>query len=259
MSYNICEGGEDRLAEITRLLRRRQADVVALLEANSRLAVDALGRALGMAVVYGEANCPYAVAWLSRLPIHSSTNHRLPALAKTLLEIQVDGNAGRLRLFATHLADRRQALTRPREDEIRSILGVLGAAASVPHLLVGDLNAIRPGDAVGEPPDGEAKVGDALPDAPRRTIRQLLGAGYVDCYRTVHPRQPGYTYPSRAPWLRLDYIFASPALAAGLARCDLARGELAVRASDHLAVVADFDHPAVAGRRTRLGGIPTHG
>jgi endonuclease/exonuclease/phosphatase family metal-dependent hydrolase len=215
---------------------------VALLEANSQPAVEALGRALGMAMVYGEANCPYAVAWLSRLPIRSSTNHRLPVLAKTLLEIAVDWDHRPLRLFATHLADRRQAITRPREDEMRAILGVLAAAGSQPHLLVGDLNAIRPGDPVGEPPGGEAKLGDALPDAPRRTIQSLLDAGYVDCYRAIRPRRPGYTYPSQAPWLRLDYLFAFPAMATGLASCDSTDGDLARRASDHLAVTAEFRH-----------------
>jgi endonuclease/exonuclease/phosphatase family metal-dependent hydrolase len=180
------------------------------------------------------------VACLSRLPIVSSENHRLPALSKTLLGIQVDGNGGPLRLFATHLADRRQAVTRPREAEMHAILGVLSTAGSMPHLLVGDLNAVRPGDPVGEPPGGEAKVGDALPDSPRRTIGCLLDARYVDCYRAIHPRSPGYTYPARAPWLRLDYLFASPALAAGLASSEVVRGELAVRASDHLAVAAEF-------------------
>jgi hypothetical protein len=179
--YNICEGGADRLRLIGRLLHRRRAGTVAVLEANSRPAVDALGRELGMSVVYGEANCPFAVAWLSRLPVRSSKNYRLRALSKTLLEIHVDSVNGPLSLFATHLADRRQLVTQPREDEVRAILGVLNTRRSLPHLLVGDLNSIRFGDPVGVPPGGEAKLGDALPDAPRRAIQQLLDAGYRDC------------------------------------------------------------------------------
>src|SRR5258708_39853188 len=130
VTYNICEGGADRLSVIGRLLHPRRADAVALLEASSRPTVEALGRELGMAVVYGEANCPYAIAWLTRLPVRSSTNHRLRALSKTLLEIHVDSVDGPLALFATHLADRRQEVTQPREDEIRAILGVLNTRQS---------------------------------------------------------------------------------------------------------------------------------
>jgi exodeoxyribonuclease-3 len=244
MIYNICEGGGDRLPAIARLLRGWRADVVALVESSSRPAVEALGQALGMTLVYGQANCPYGVAWLSRLPIRSSKNHRLATLSKTLLEIETEWHQRPLRLFATHLADRRQALTHPREDEVRTILGVLAGAGPAPQLLLGDLNAIRPGDPVGEPAGGEAKVGDALPDAPRRTIQSLLDAGYVDCYRALHPRRPGYTYPSRAPWLRLDYVFVSPAMAEALASCTIVDGELARRASDHLALTAEFRRAA---------------
>ncbi len=57
------------------------------------------------------------------------------------------------------------------------------------------------------------KRGDPVDGAPRLAIRRILEDGYVDCYRRLHPRTPGFTYPSDVPWLRLDYILASPALA----------------------------------------------
>ena len=79
-----------------------------------------------------------------------------------------------------------------------------------------------------------------MPGAARQTIRLILDAGYVDCYRLRHPREPGYTYPSDAPWLRLDDIFAAQSLARCLVECDVATSTQALQASDHLPVWAEF-------------------
>jgi exonuclease III len=109
-----------------------------------------------------------------------------------------------------------------------------------PHLLVGDFNALVAGDPVGGPPPGVRKTGDALPDAPRRTLRQLFDAGYVDCFRTLHPQLPGYTCSADHPWLRLDDAFAEPTLARRLVQCEVNRSNLARRASDHLPLVVRY-------------------
>lgn len=238
LSYNIREGGDGRLPNIAGIIRRQQPDAVALLEANSRTNAESLARELGMQLAFGEANCAYHVAWLSRPPIRRWENHRHAALAKTLLEIEVAWEGAPLRLFATHLASRHE----PPEpvDEIPVILGLLGPLAAQPHLLAGDFNALRPGDPVGEPPPGVMKRGEARESAPRPALGHLVEAGYVDCYRARHPRAPGYTYPSDTPWLRLDYVFASPPLAARLAACDVVTGAAAAQASDHFPLRAAF-------------------
>jgi len=88
-TYNLREGGEDRIGVIAALLQRTHADAVGPVEANSLANIETLGRKLSMDVMYGEANSPACVAWLSRLPIRSSTNHCLPELAETLLEVEV--------------------------------------------------------------------------------------------------------------------------------------------------------------------------
>ena len=238
LSYNICEGGDDRLPIIAAIIRKQQPDAVALLEANSRANALTLAQELEMQLVFGEANNACHVAWLSRLPIQRTENHRLAVLAKTLLEIEVVWEGAPLRLFATHLASRWDG--RQPVDEVPAILDVLRPLADQPHLLVGDLNALRPGDPVGTPPQGEEKRGDALSGAPRRAIRLILDAGYVDCYRRLHPQAPGYTYPSDDPWLRLDYIFAAPQMATRLYACDIVMGEDAELASDHFPVWAEF-------------------
>lgn len=207
LSYNLREGGGDRLEGIAEIIRRQRPDAVALEEATSRAAL-ALARDLGMELMFGEANGEYHVAWLSRLPVLRSKNHRLAVLAKTLLEIEVVWAGDPLRLFATHLASRHDPHS-PAE-EIPAILDVLSHVAGSPHVLMGDFNALSPGDLIGTPPRGEKKRGEAVEGVPREAIRLVLEAGYTDCFRTLHPDDPGYTYPSAVPWLRLDYIFASP-------------------------------------------------
>ena len=238
MAYNVLLGGEGRLSDIAAVVREERPDAVALLEASERGAA-VLAEEFGMASVIAESNHPFprelglCVAWLSRRPIERAENHALPELAKTLLEIEIDG----VQLFATHLASRHEAADHPRERELQAIAGVLEGGR---QLLVGDLNALAPGDRVGDAPPGIEPRGDAVPGAPREVLLPLAAAGYVDCYRSLHPEDPGYTYPSDGPWLRLDYVFASPELASQLRACDVVRTEVAVRASDHLPVWAEF-------------------
>jgi exodeoxyribonuclease-3 len=245
LSYNIWCGGDGRLPEITAIIRRQQPYAVALMEASSRANAEALARDLGMQLAFGEANNEAHIAWLSRLPIQQVTNYRQTALTKTMLEIEVDWEGAPLHLFATHLASRHDVQWP--QEEVRVILGILRPLAGQPHLLVGDLNAFGPDDPVGTPPGDEEQPGQVVNGVPRRpidirrqAIRLLLDAGYVDCYRTLHLQSPGYTYPSAAPWLRLDYVFASPEMAARLWACDLVMGADAEQASDHLPVWAEF-------------------
>ncbi len=197
LGYNIQEGGADRLAGIAGVIQDQAPDAVALLEAIDRTNVAVLAEDLGLRIAFGEADGGYHVAWLSRLPIRRSENYRLPMLAKTLLEIEVDWARAPLHLFATHLASRHDP--HPPAEEIASILDVLRSRGDRPGLLVGDLNALHPDDRVGIPPADTEPRSDAADGAPRLAIRRLLAARYVDCYRRLHPRAPGCTYPSAAP------------------------------------------------------------
>jgi len=79
--------------------------------------------------------------------------------------------------------------------------------------------------------------------APRGGIDLLLKAGYVDCFRALHPYEPGCTWPSALPAGRIDFIFASPELAHRLTASEVIGGSEGVagdQASDHLPVFAAF-------------------
>jgi len=79
--------------------------------------------------------------------------------------------------------------------------------------------------------------------APRGSIRKLLDANYVDCFRHTDPQARGFTCPAAAPAGRIDFIFADPHLAQRLETCCEIRegdGVTGNQASDHLAVAAEF-------------------
>jgi hypothetical protein len=51
----------------------------------------------------------------------------------------------------------------------------------------------------------------------------VLDAGYVDCFRKVHPQEDGFTLPSPHPQVHLDYVFAPPPLDKALRACRVVR------------------------------------
>ncbi|HLI07907.1 MAG TPA: endonuclease/exonuclease/phosphatase family protein [Ktedonobacteraceae bacterium] len=219
---------------------------MALLEANSRANAELLAQQVGMRLIFGEANTEFHIAWLSRLPVLQAENYRLPMLAKTLLQIEVAGKGGPVALFATHLnAGRRPEDEQVRSREARAILDVLHTLGEQPHALVGDFNSLHPTDEANLPlylttaaEEGEDNL--SAEPLPRQVIPLVLEAGYTDCYRALHPAEPGYTYAAPNPSLRLDYIFASPSLAGRLLACDRVTDAEAMIASDHLPLWAEF-------------------
>jgi endonuclease/exonuclease/phosphatase family metal-dependent hydrolase len=246
MAYNILDGGAGRLDAVADVIATTGSDAVALVEATTG-AVEELQQRLGLHATLGVGNSPvgHHIAWLAGAPPTRVRNHRLPALAKTLLEVELDGVC----LFATHLASRHEDDVYPREAEIAAILETL-AGVEQPHLLVGDFNALRSEDPIGTPPPGTEPRGDALPGAPRLVLAPLLAAGYVDCYRALHD-EPGYTHPSQAPWLRVDYAFASRELAAHVTACEVVRMAPATSASDHLPIVVEVRPSAAVAEAAR--------
>ncbi len=246
LSYNILEGGEDRLAHIANVIASQQPDVVALLEANERTNAETLARQLGMHLTFGEANSPYHVAWLSRHPVIREENYRLAVLAKTLLKIEVQWEGSPLALFATHLQHGRSPEQEQyRGMEMQAILEILRAHSEQPHMLMGDFNSLAPTDIpdianhlITSPNKSEELMQEG--QFVRDVIPVLLQAGYVDSYRTLHLSTPGYTYKLPRPSLRLDYIFIPPTLTSRLQACDVVTGQEAEIASDHLPILAEF-------------------
>jgi endonuclease/exonuclease/phosphatase family metal-dependent hydrolase len=189
-----------------------------------------------------------------------------------------------LMLYVVHLTSQARPGQRSilvRRAETRELVRTMASHKETPHLVMGDFNSIASGDTLqvsnlarryvhrlehNRARDASLHIGQrALRTAVRTIVNSrggsylldtigpsygkggidlLLNAGYVDCFRQLHPYEHGYTFPSSIPSLRIDYIFASPDLAASLVSCEViseGEGVSGEEASDHLPVLAEFN------------------
>lgn len=242
-TFNIHHAeGDDGVLDLDRVAKVvREADVVAFQEVDVRFRersklVDqaaALAKALGGDYAFGgnliEGTGQYGVALVSRLPILSKRNHPLPrapgrekAEPRGLLEVTIDVKGRPLRVFVTHLAHDSKPDRVLQVARIREVI----AAGEGPFLLMGDLN-FRP--------DSEESASLLAP------ARAGAAPMAVDAWAKVG-KGPGHTIGlgGKSPG-RIDYIFASPDLAAGL---ESARVDAETKASDHQPLFATLRVPA---------------
>jgi exodeoxyribonuclease-3 len=240
VSYNIRFGGGRRLPLIARVLTDLEPDVVMLQEATNRYAVERLAELTGLGHV--AANPGVSVAALARTAPSAERWHAPPGI-RAFLEIEPAGSA--LRLVGLHfpsgLSGRGEQARLRHAD---AVLAAIGQPADTRTLLVGDLNSIAP---------GETPIVSELPfwlrlllrfDGPIRSdvIPRLTDAGWADAFRSLHPDDPGFSFPTRAPHVRFDYVLAPAAILPQVRRCAPARGDgLARRASDHFPIVVEID------------------
>ncbi len=152
MTYNILAGGGPRLGDIEQVIRHAGADVVGLQEVLRPDLLVMLAERLGMHYALAPGADGWHVGALSRWPILESRPYTGPRMARGLLETLIELPGGRrMRFFATHLSARfmeRRAGEMRRLRELDFVLSRTEAArdAGEPHLLVGDLNSMPPGE-----------------------------------------------------------------------------------------------------------------
>lgn len=153
LSYNILVGGTGRIDNIERMIRTVNPDVVGLVEASNQDVVQELARRLGMEYrtnAVPDGSWRASIALLSRLPIVHSEVHARPDLrTRSLLEVSLEEEHGeKLTVFVTHLTasfSRGRGGDSIRRKEVREILRIMRANHG-PHVLIGDFNALAPGD-----------------------------------------------------------------------------------------------------------------
>jgi len=266
LTYNIHHGeGNDRVisaARIAEVIRESGADLVglnevhhpALLPGDERAFLARIAEAAGMGYVFGAAlpqedgwafPAPYGNALLARWPLLNAATGLLPGApgceVRGSVSAQVGGaqvggaEAGGAQLggaeaggpaglvcYVTHLENRDEAL---RVRQAQRLLGLLAAERRA-HLVIGDFNAVTP---------GEERGGQVPSSAPGL----LRAAGYVDAAQAAGAVAP--TCPSARPAERIDYVWLSPALAGSLRGCQVWDTPLARVASDHLPVLAALE------------------
>ena len=220
MTWNIhgTVGGNPRfnLAGAVELIKRWDADIVALQEVDSRRSMacgndpfavlqDALGTHGIDAKSITTADGEYGQMLISRWPIATSDVHDLSypdCEPRRAVKAEIATPLGHMRIVATHLG----LSIRERRSQAKALLDIAGRG-TMTTVVVGDFNDwFWPG-----------------------SVRSALSR-----------ELPGYTryrtFPSRLPLLRLDRIYCRPGPALIRSYIDVATKAC----SDHLAVVADI-------------------
>jgi endonuclease/exonuclease/phosphatase family metal-dependent hydrolase len=267
LTYNIhgWRGSDGRIDvwRLARIIEASGAEVVGLnevyhplvLPGETRVALECLASALHMDVAFGVALTPqfafaplasYGNAVLTRYPLLAHAGHHLTPVEgheqRGLLEARIllpDGRTA-LSVYVTHLDHRREAV---RITQLLAALQWTVRDRGRPHLLLGDLNAVAPGDYAGRPEALAAlaateDLAHLAADEPQ-VLPRLLRSAYVDAGAAAG--SPAPSFPAAAPQVRIDYIFVSTSLAPSLQWCRPWETEETALASDHLPVLAEID------------------
>jgi exodeoxyribonuclease-3 len=241
LSYNICRGGSGKEEQLAAVIAAVSPDVVVFQEATAPAVVEKLAARTGMpqwASARGES-----LAFMSRRKVRHFEWHR-PRMSRHAF-LEIDPGPGELRIFGVHLSALYSAWTeRHRVIELRALLATIKRHQRGFHLLVGDFNTLAPGDLLDFrklPNRLRALVWLSGGKIQWRTIQLVLDAGYVDAYRVRHGGATGYTFPSWAPHVRLDYVFTPAGFSSRLHSCEIVTHPAAPAASDHLPLLAEVD------------------
>ena len=240
LTYNIRYGGTGREDALIAVVRACNADIAILQEATKPRVVERLSRGCEMPV-YG-AKERESLAFLSRVPIVHHAWHRPRLSRHAFLEVVPQGD--RIRVFGVHLSAVHAAWTeRRRVLELRALLKSIERHQSGLHVLTGDFNTLAPGellDVRNLPRRLRPLVWLSGGHIRWRTIRVVLDAQYVDVFRVLHPEDPGLTFPTWDPHVRLDYFFVPASLRQHASSCRLIKHGQTVEASDHFPLLAEI-------------------
>jgi endonuclease/exonuclease/phosphatase family metal-dependent hydrolase len=241
-TYNIRRGGHHRAERIAAVLVPFEPDIVVLQEAIEPAIVERIARELGLPAVTSRRGA--SVAALSRTQLADARWHA-DGPGHGFLELRPVSPA--VRIIGVHLTaglSMRGESRRLRQTE--RLLRLAADEDAPPTALVGDFNAVAPGDGpfVRTMPlwiRALLRFDGGIQTAAMASVHQ---AGFVDAFRQCHPNGPGGTLPAAAPSVRLDYVMLDRTLAAGLISCRVPTADAtAALASDHLPVIAELELP----------------
>ncbi len=266
LTYNIhhAEGNDGKLdpGRITAVIRESGADLVGLNEVfhpfllaeGREPMLTEMARDLEMRYVFGTTlpdqpgssfQAPYGNALLSRYPILNAATYRLPAPegreSRGVVAADVVLEHGRaLTCYVTHLDHRSEQV---RLEQCEHITQVTTRFVGESHILIGDFNALAPGDYQDRQEElAELEAGSkGAHMATMQVVPRLLRAGYIDAQAAVG-KIPAATWSTQNPLVRIDYIWLSPELRPALISCERWDTPLSRVASDHFPVLAVLDY-----------------
>lgn len=240
MSYNIRYGGVGKERELAEVIRASGPDIVLLQEATHPAVIAHLADAAGYP--HHASRRAYSTGFMSRVPLKSYAWHRPRGARHAFLELVFDEPD--MRLYGLHLSAWFSKWSeRRRHFEIRALLEGIKEHQHGFHLLLGDFNALAPGERlVVEKLPGwiKAMVWISGRDIARDTIQTMLDARYADVWKQLNPESsdPGYTFPVWDPHVRFDYAFVPMAYVDRVTSFEIVKSPAMVKAaSDHHPIV----------------------
>ena len=235
MTWNILVGGRGRWPAIESVLRRERPDVLCLQELRGlrHLSVPEMTAHVSPSL-FGQP-----VAVLARPPLVMT---RTRSVRFRLHHAAAIASIAGLTVVSTHL---NPFSPYRRYREARWLAADFGSRKR-DVLIAGDLNSLDPGtdhtatlDRLAPEYRRRHLGADGRPDT--RAITAFLDAGFVDLGPGTGESAPtkGLGGPEFSG-MRLDYLLASPPLAARLQRIEILRDAETDHASDHYPVVAEF-------------------
>jgi exodeoxyribonuclease-3 len=232
-------GREDPLAAV---IRQIDPDIVVFQEATQPPVIERLSAETGMR--FWAARPGHSLGFMSRLEIAHYEWHKPRGTRHPFLEIEPAGTT--FRVFGLHLSAIHSKWTEMRRvRELRSLLKGIERHQEGFHVLVGDFNALAPGELL-DPSRMPHWIRTIIwlsgGDIRRDTIQLVLNSGYVDGYRFLFPTDDGVTFPTWDPHLRLDYVFVPETFAMRLKSMKVMdTTPSAAAASDHFPLLAHLD------------------
>jgi len=241
LSYNIRYGGAGREDRLAAVIREADPDLVIFQEATKPQVVEQLAEATGMSI--WAAHASHSLGFISRVKISHHEWHRPPGARRAFLEVVLAEN--KIRVFGLHLSAIHSNWTeRRRVRELSALLGSIKQHQEGFHVLVGDFNTLAPGEPLELhhlPLRLRTLFWLSGGDIDWKTIQIMLDAKYTDGYRSLHPADAGFTFPTWGPNIRFDYIFLPQAFANRLTACEVFRDSLVTQASDHFPLLAQLE------------------
>jgi endonuclease/exonuclease/phosphatase family metal-dependent hydrolase len=246
MTYNILNGGENRVPYISDVIQIAQPDVVILQEVYTEEFLKSLSGLLGMKYFIGEGNKQRKVALLSKLPVRSfKSYHPIFPIWRNFVDAEIEYEPAKTaRFIGVHpMANLGFAFEIWRLWEASHISKHACAYQNTLCLVAGDFNAIAPGETVNVETFPNWLKWIIYSQGNRVyhfSVAKLLSAGFTDCFRVLNSEE-GFTLPPPSPNSRLDYIFVNATMKPYLKKCWVVREPDSVNhASDHYPVMAEF-------------------
>ena len=228
-------------------LRSASPDVIVLQEVLSPDLLERFAHELGMQAFFGSGNSRKRVALLSALPVQSFNSlYSFPSIYRNVIQARIVCEFDKtIQLIGIHAPPNLSiGFEMWRWWEARNVLQLLKPNTTELCLVLGDFNAIAPGDRpIVETMPKQLKFLIYLQGKRfyHFAIKQYLSHGLIDCFRALLPKEDGFTLPTASPNARLDYILASANLRPLLKECRVVlEPDVTRKASDHYALITEF-------------------